>query len=269
MPEIGSLKLPEGNTEYIKFGKGKKFFVVLPGLSYEGFFDQAGQIEKAYEIFSDAFTVYLIDRGDNPDSCVSVGRMAENAAKALDALNVKKADFFGASLGGMIAQQIAIDYPGFVRKLVLGSTLSRPNDTLTNVLTQWDGLAKSGRFDELVKEFNRRVYSPQTLEKYAAVLDGVKIRPSSAKSARFSACISAAKAFDIAGSLRSIKAKTLVIGAADDLVTTAAAARETAEKLNAEYYEYKECGHAAFDEAPDYKERIYAFLTETVPAPCA
>ncbi|MEQ1717966.1 MAG: alpha/beta hydrolase [Hyphomicrobium sp.] len=57
--------------------------------------------------------------GDTPDS---VAAMARDAATFIDALGLKTGDLLGFSLGGMIAQQIALDRPDLVRRLVLVGT---------------------------------------------------------------------------------------------------------------------------------------------------
>jgi pimeloyl-ACP methyl ester carboxylesterase len=48
--------------------------------------------------------------------------MAADAAAVLDAAGVASAHVFGASMGGMIAQEFALTYPARVRALILGCT---------------------------------------------------------------------------------------------------------------------------------------------------
>jgi pimeloyl-ACP methyl ester carboxylesterase len=52
----------------------------------------------------------------------SVRGMAEHALAFADALNIKQADLLGFSLGGMIAQQIGLDRPSLVRRMLLVGT---------------------------------------------------------------------------------------------------------------------------------------------------
>ena len=44
MAETGTVTIKNGKIEFVKFGKGEKPFVILPGLSYDGFFDKADEI---------------------------------------------------------------------------------------------------------------------------------------------------------------------------------------------------------------------------------
>lgn len=54
--------------------------------------------------------------------------MAKNAEAFIDALGLKKVDLLGFSIGGMVAQQITVDRPELVRKLVLVGTAPRNHD---------------------------------------------------------------------------------------------------------------------------------------------
>src|ERR1700754_3075341 len=60
----------------------------------------------------------------------NIAGMAEHASAFLEALGVKSADILGFSLGGMIAQQIALDRPDSVRKLILAGTAPRGGEDI-------------------------------------------------------------------------------------------------------------------------------------------
>ncbi|HEY0701793.1 MAG TPA: alpha/beta fold hydrolase [Candidatus Acidoferrales bacterium] len=63
-----------------------------------------------------------VGRSDVPEGPYPIPTMASDAAAVLDAAGVKSAHIFGISMGGMIAQEFAINYPDRVKSLILGCT---------------------------------------------------------------------------------------------------------------------------------------------------
>ena len=71
-------------------------------------------------------TIALDNRGvgqsDAPPGPYPIALMAADAAAVLDAAGVKRVHIFGLSMGGMIAQEFALQYPNRVQSLILGCT---------------------------------------------------------------------------------------------------------------------------------------------------
>jgi 3-oxoadipate enol-lactonase len=74
-----------------------------------------------------AFDNRGVGRSDIPPGPYSIGAMAEDAMAVLDAAEVREpAVLLGASMGGMIAQEMALRYPARFRALMLGCTACGP-----------------------------------------------------------------------------------------------------------------------------------------------
>ncbi len=247
--------------DYIVFGSGEKTFVILPGLSVHSVMGSADAIAEAYKDFSEEYTVYLFDRAKDISEGYTVRNMAADTAAAMKALGIENADVFGASQGGMIAQYLAIDFPELVHKMILGSTLAKPNDCFNGIVDEWISLAEAKQETELLESFVDNVYSEATLESYRDTLISMNAGISDKEYERFIILAEACRTFDCYDELSGIKCPVLVIGSEGDGVVTAEGSKQIAEALGCELYLYDEgYGHGVYDEAPDYRQRCLDFF---------
>ena len=89
--------------------------------------------------FQELFKVIVFDNrgiGKSTGSIVpySIRMMADDAVELLRYLNIEKSHIIGTSMGGMIAQEIAINYPNIVDKIVLCSTFAKPQNMVEIIM---------------------------------------------------------------------------------------------------------------------------------------
>lgn len=256
---LDSVKTKRFEMRYMRFGCGKDNLVILPGLSIKSVLNSAAAVESAYSLFKEMFTVWLFDRRENLPRTYKIKDMARDTAIAMKILKIKDACIFGTSQGGMIAQCLAIYHPDLVSKLILGSTASRISSESHDVLQKWIDLAESGNVSELKQSFAKAIYSEE-LYKKAEKLFSSPMGETDEDLKRFVKLAKSSSGFDVYNDLDKIKCPVLVIGAENDCVLGAKASVEIAEKAGCDLYMYEGYGHAVYDEAPDYKERMIAFL---------
>lgn len=204
------------------------------------------------DALSRRYQVLLFDnrgagRSDAPDGEWSVPQMAEDTLGLMDALGIESAHVLGYSMGGMIAQELALLHPERVDKLVLCVTFCGGRVTVQasrEVLSKL--MDRSGTTDEQVERFATLLFAPDWIEENRSVLGDFKerylIAPTSDHNAarQFMATVK----FDASGRLDQITAPTLVMCGAADILIPPENSRTIAEGIpGARLLAYPDAGH--------------------------
>lgn len=258
-------KIPIGNTDmdYIRFGRGEKVLILLPGLgdALSTVKGTALPMALMYRIFAKDYTVYMFSRKNGLPAGYTTRDMAKDQAEAMEQLGIQKADILGVSMGGMIAQHLAIDFPEKVGKLVLTVTSARPNSILVESVEEWIALAKAGDAAGFMDSNLRRLYSEDYYRKnkWMAPIVGKLTKPKSYD--RFFIQAEACLTHDAYADLHSIQAPTLVIGGEKDLALGGDASREIGAAIpGAELQMYAQWGHGLYEEEKNFNEKVLEFL---------
>lgn len=250
---------------FFRFGEGKKTMVILPGLSVQSVMTAAPAVARQYACFAKDFTVYLFDRRENLPPVYSIYDMANDTAKAMQSLGLQKVCLFGASQGGMMAMTIAAIHPELVERLALGSTACQIKGNRSRAISDWIGYAQKGEKEQLYLAFGKKLYPPKVYAQYKDALIQLSKTVTQTDLDRFIILASGIRGFDFTDMLREIRCPILAIGDAADALLGTAAVPEMEEQLkdnpDFETYMYHGYGHAAYDTAPDYQQRLYRFFT--------
>ena len=252
--------LNSGKMHYLSFGKGDKILVMIPGLRLSNIEGAARVVAMYYRIFAKEYRVYMFDRKDDIHEGYTIHDIAEDTVEAINKLGLKDIYLFEASQGGMIAQDITIDHPELVRKLVLAVTLSRVNDTVKDVIGHWLELSKNGDLYEVAKDYTYKGFSESYLKKYKAFIPFFVKTQKFMPTERFMILAKAILTCDTYERLNEIKCPVLVLGGGKDKIVSGEASIEIAQKIGCEYYIYENLSHEAYNEAKDFNKRIFDFF---------
>lgn len=258
-----SVPVEGANMNYVRFGHGDRTLVILPGLS-DGLANVRGKalmLARPYRAYFDRYTIYMFSRRDGLAAGATIRDMARDQAAAMRALGLCGACVMGVSQGGMVAQYLAIDHPDLVEKLVLAVTAPRVNPIIQKCVSHWIELAKRGDHKHLMIDTAEKSYSEARLAKYRRIYPilGLVGKPRSYK--RFLANAEAILRFDAMDEIGKIACPTLVIGGEDDKTVGVEASRELNARIeNSALHIYPGLGHALYEEAPDFNDRVFRFL---------
>lgn len=261
------MKAKNGSTDmnYVSFGKGNNTLIMLPGLG-DGLTTVKGMaipMAMAYRMYAKDYKVYVFSRKNNLKEGYSTRNMASDQAKAMKVLGINKANVLGISQGGMIAQYLAIDHPELVEKLVLAVTSSKSNELIQGVIKKWIFMAEQKDYKNLMIDTMEKSYSEKYLNKYRLLYP---ILGSVGKPKDFSRFLIQAKScinHNAYSELDKIVCPTLVIGGDCDKIVGVDASRELADKIKmCELFIYNGLGHAAYEEAKDFHNRILDYLSK-------
>jgi pimeloyl-ACP methyl ester carboxylesterase len=119
---LPKVKVNDINIYYEIHGQGFPYIMIM-GLGGDLNWWTPEIVEPAAQF---AKTIIFDNRGagrtDKPKTDYSIEMFAKDTIGVMDALNIEKAYINGASMGGMVAQEIAINYPERVEKLILCCT---------------------------------------------------------------------------------------------------------------------------------------------------
>jgi pimeloyl-ACP methyl ester carboxylesterase len=253
-----------GGLPYLAVGAGPPL-VVLSGLSAEH--ANPTGLARWFELqtlkpMAKHFTVYAVNRKPGLPAGSTIGDLAGHYAEAVAHQFPGPVSVWGISTGGSIAQQLAIDHPQLVRRLVLAATACRLSPYGREVQRRFAKLIKDGR--------PRRAYAtlgpalaatPAGGRGFAALMWLFGGSQRTDDPSDMLVTVAAEDAFDASPRLHRITAPTLLVAGGRDRFYTPELFRETAERIpDARLRLYQDKGHAGVMTHKPAVREIVAFL---------
>jgi 3-oxoadipate enol-lactonase len=206
------------------------------------------------------FRVYVFDnRGmggsTGAETVASIQQMAADTAALMDALDLKSAHVTGHSMGGMIAQELAISRPKQVQSLILLSSCARLDNRGKAIIESWGDLPKWLDAEKASRLILPWIYTanfyanPRTIENVIALILANPAPPTAETLYGQSRAIAS---FDSIHRLPAISCPTLLLAGKQDILTPPAAIDQVARGIpHAELLLIEETGHGLLVETPE------------------
>ena len=249
-----------GCLPFARIGNAPRTLVSFPGLA-DAAWDvnsEIGELPSHYRRFANEFTVYVISRKRGLPQGYTTRDMAADYAKAFE--EIGPAVIMGISLGGCIAQHFAVDFPQYVRRLVIAFAAGRVSEPGRQIPEHWLELARQQRWTEFylgIAKVTMREYSHAF---YHILLPLVRRRPTDPSD--FLVSLEASIAHDGSVALDRIQAPTLVIGGTDDIFFPQAMLRKTAQRIPHARLRLLDGGrHGAYElKKEEFEDAVIEFL---------
>lgn len=257
-------KVKDVELYYEIHGKG------YPLILIRGFGSNADHWYCQVPAFSERYSVVVFDnrgigRSDKPDIPYSMSMMAGDTVGLMDALGLPAAHILGISMGGMIAQEIALRHQQRVHGLVLGCTncggkrAIPPSDEVLTVLINYAGAGarEAGGIAKIL--FTERTIreNPEVVERYQEVSE--KFPPSPQTMGHQ---FEAIQGHDSWEELVRVESPTLVITGSEDILVPPENSTILADRIPGAHLQVIEGGAHQFilEEADGFNRAVLEFL---------
>jgi pimeloyl-ACP methyl ester carboxylesterase len=196
-----------------------------------------------------------------------IGLLANDTAGLLDALKIRKADVLAWSMGGAVAQELALNYPDRVGKLIVYASFCapvesvRPSQEVINALTNGTGSAEDRikRFLPLIFPEEWRNENPNYLEEIPKTAETI---PNQTLSQQVEAIVNWA---GVCNKLKNITQPTLVIVGTEDIAVPADNSLQITKQIpGAWLVQMKGGGHGLMYQYPEqFSKIVETFLENT------
>lgn len=265
-----TVKIGDIEMFYAIHGEGEPL-VLIQGLTMDstGWAMQIAELSQKYKVI--VFDNRGVGQTSTPQMPYTIKMMADDTAGLMEALDIDKAHVLGLSLGGMIAQELAINYPDKISSLMLAATSAchAGSKRASNIVGTLLKMAMAG----VSLELRARMFMAWSFtEKFYRDPDNVKMtismilaNPHPQTVHGLAGQVAATTTHDTRGRLDRIKAPTLVFVGGEDLLLPVSESEVLASSIpGAELVVVEGAGHFFCFELPQkFNRAVLDFLDRT------
>jgi pimeloyl-ACP methyl ester carboxylesterase len=240
---------------YMEAGEGEPLVLIMGlGGDHTAWGLQIPVFAREYRVI--AFDNRGAGQTDQPDQPYTTRGMAADTVGLMDALGIERAHVAGASLGGMIAQELTLAHPDRVRTLQLHCTLARPSPYLLALGRTWHAMRSTLSREAFTRAMMLWLFTPETFaarpEFVESVVQTLLANPYPPSLTGFTRQSGAVAMHDTLDRLPRISCPTLVtVGSADILVPPSFSQAIHARIPGGELAVIEGAAHGYFLEAPE------------------
>jgi 3-oxoadipate enol-lactonase len=187
--------------------------------------------------------------------------MSAELYQTLQALNLSQVNLVGLSLGGMVAQMLAVDHPSSVRSLTLCDTTCEIGPPQAQVLEERARAVEEGGMSAIVKSTLERWFSPSFFASHPEVVSEVERLLLAADPMVNAQTWRAIAKLNVVSRLPKLGVPALVVNGSLDASIPPGAGERLANLLGARLVELPGCAHMAPLEAPEkFNDLLESFL---------
>jgi len=212
-------------------------------------------------------TIDLPGHGQSPmlKEPLSIEGMSEELYQTLQARNLSQVNVVGLSLGGMIAQMLAVDHTPSVRSLTLCDTIFEVGPAQAQVLEERARAVEQGGMSAIVKPTLERWFSPSFLTRSPEVVSEIEKLLLAADPVVNAQTWRAIAKLNVVSHLPRLHLPVLVMNGSLDNSIPPGAGERLANLLRGRLVELPGCAHMAPLEAPEkFMDLLESFLNEEV-----
>lgn len=199
---------------------------------------------------------------DAPPGPYTLEQLVDDAVGILDKLGLDRVRFVGLSMGGMIAQGLALDHPDRIERLVLADTSARIPAEAQPVWQERIDAVHSGGMQAAAESTLERWFTPDYLKQNAPEIDEIRQQILATPITGYIGCSEAIRRLNYLNRLSAIQTPTLIMVGADDPGTPVAAAEAMhAQIKNSKLVVIPDAAHLSnIEQAQIFNHNLIAFL---------